>query len=563
VNQEKTRILLVAEFSLLNTGFSVMNYDLLSRLQASGKYEVAEFSSYVMDGDSRIPQIPWKVYPVQPSPDKTSENEAYQNNYLTAQFGSERFESVLLDFKPDIVFSYRDYWHDEYITRSPYRHLFHYIWSACVDSEPPKDEWLATFSNVDTVTSYTDWGLNVIKNYGRGRINCADFNTMPGVDLDVFKPLDKGLVREKFGIENDSHIFLSVMRNQPRKLFPEIIRSFMNAIDKLYSIGKKEEADNSYLYLHTSNTDVGFDLEKELIRYNASGKVLFTYVCDQCKHVYPSFNRGLLCYCPKCGLLKSHTTNTSMGPDRKQMSEIYNIADLYIQASTAGALEIPIIEAKACGLPVIASDYAAPYELNLMGGVFGTLPIVGFRQESVRETGQMRAVIDCDKLTDYIVQYFEEDPKILSNLSQESLNTARENHDTELTTEKWMSIFDTVPKQDFSRWTDPPQFINPDLSVAEKLDNSDFTKYCFNNFLPPKHQLKSLLSEKEALRNMYIKGEEVSPGNLQLLGRKSVFEVIGPIIEKFNHFEQHRYNKLVLEPKQELMGIKENPFVII
>ena len=179
MNQEKTRILLVAEFSLLNTGFSVMNYDLLSRLQASGKYEVAEFSSYVMDGDPRIPQIPWKVYPVQPSADKTSENEAYQKNYVTAQFGSERFENVVLDFKPDIVFSDRDYWHDEYITKSPYRHLFHYIWSACVDSEPPKDEWLATFSNVDTVTSYTDWGLNVIKNCGRGRINCADFNTMP------------------------------------------------------------------------------------------------------------------------------------------------------------------------------------------------------------------------------------------------------------------------------------------------------------------------------------------------------------------------------------------------
>ncbi len=564
MKQDKKRVLLVAEFSLLNTGFSVMNHDILSRLMDSDKYEVAEFASYVNDDDPRVTELPWKVYPVQPSKNNVKENEIYQKNYATAQFGSERFENVVLDFKPDIVFSYRDYWHDEFITKSPYRHLFHYVWSACIDSEPPKEEWISTFSTVDTVTSYTDWGLNVIKNYGRGRVNCADFNTMPGVDLSIFKPMDKESVRGDFGLEKDATIFLTVMRNQPRKLFPEMIRAFMNAIDKMYSEGMKDEADKTYLYLHTSNTDVGFDLEKEVMRYNASNKILFTYICDNCRHVYPSFNRGVLCNCPNCGHLKSHTSNTSVGPDRNKMSEIYNIADMYVQASIAGALEIPIIEAKACGLPVITSDYAAPYELNEMGGVFGTLPTIGFKQEGVRETGQLRAIIDCDKLTDYILEYFNTNPNKLIKLGQESYSVAKEYHNSNLTAEKWMSIFDSVDNKNSKRWFDKPNVIKFDIDdLPQNIDDSSFVKYCFSRYLPPAHQLRSLLPEKETLRDMYLKGEEISPGNIQPLGRKYISNVLVPIVERFNHFEQHRYNELVLKPKRKEMDFQESPFKII
>ena len=40
--KRKIKVLLVAEFSLLNTGFSVMNYEMLKRLHESDEFEVAE-----------------------------------------------------------------------------------------------------------------------------------------------------------------------------------------------------------------------------------------------------------------------------------------------------------------------------------------------------------------------------------------------------------------------------------------------------------------------------------------------------------------------------------------
>ena len=107
---DKKRILLVSEFSLLNTGFSVMAYDLLSRLHKSDKYEVAELASYVSDDDPRVKKLPWRVFPVIPSQSNKEEFQTFQQEYQTAQFGSLRFEAAVNEFKPDIVFSYRDYW---------------------------------------------------------------------------------------------------------------------------------------------------------------------------------------------------------------------------------------------------------------------------------------------------------------------------------------------------------------------------------------------------------------------------------------------------------------------
>ena len=296
-------------------------------------------------------------------------------------------------------------------------------------------------------------------------------------------------------------------------------------------------------------------LEKEVLKYQASNKVLFTYICDKCKHIFPSFGRGQMCHCPACGAFNAHTATTAAGPNREQMAVIYNCADVYLQSSIAGALEIPIIEAKACGLPVISSEYAAPYELNRMGGVLGTLPIIGFKQEGVRETGQFRAIIDCDPISDYICDYFEQDPSYLDKVSEESLEVARKYHNNDLTAEKWQAIFDSVPTPDYGRWSAEPNIIEPDFSkIPANVDDSSFVKYCCEQYLPPKHQLRGIMPEKEILKDLYLKGEVGSNGYVTQVGRKYAVEVITNIVNKYNHFEQHRYNKVVLEPKEKLTG---------
>ena len=55
----KKKILLCNEASFLNTGYATYGRELMKRLYASNKYELAEFSTYASHQDERFSHIPW------------------------------------------------------------------------------------------------------------------------------------------------------------------------------------------------------------------------------------------------------------------------------------------------------------------------------------------------------------------------------------------------------------------------------------------------------------------------------------------------------------------------
>ena len=535
----KKRVLLVGEFSQLNTGFSVMANDLLTEMQKSGKYEVAELASYVGDGDERLNNVPWKVYPVIPA--GGPELEDYSKNYKTSQFGSQRFERTVIDFKPDIIFSYRDFWHDEWITKSPSRYLYNYIWSACVDSEPPRSEWIGVFSSVDKVSSYTDWGLSVLKEYAGRNTNVAEINTMPGVDQNVFKPMPKAKARETLGIKDDINIVLTVMRNQPRKLFPDLMYAFSNTLEEWRKIGRQDLVDKTYLYLHTSYPDVGFDIGKDIVRYKLGSKVLMTYCCNHCGHYFASFFNGDVCTCHNCGNYTAHPPNTAMGVTRQQLATVYNTADLYVQLSVAGALEIPLIEAKACGVPTVATDYAAMRELNNMGGSYGAIKVAYWREESDKETGQIRAMPDPLDCSDKIKSFFLQSPEYKDALSKNALSVAATRHSNAETFAKWDRLFDSMPELPAYRWALPPNKIDAeDIKTGEIFNDEDFVDYLAFKFTPPKCSFRSFAARKEmaAMLKSKVKNDN---GQNSRMNRNDVVNIVKEIVKQFNSFEDFRF----------------------
>ena len=109
------------EASYLLSGFGIYTKEILNRLYQTGKYEIAEFASYGKIGDIRDNNIPWWYYPNAVSNDHP-QYQRYKSS-VTNQFGEWRFESVLLDFKPDIVFSIRDPWMHMFEDSSPFSGL--------------------------------------------------------------------------------------------------------------------------------------------------------------------------------------------------------------------------------------------------------------------------------------------------------------------------------------------------------------------------------------------------------------------------------------------------------
>jgi glycosyltransferase involved in cell wall biosynthesis len=398
MNKSKLKILMVSEASFLSSGFAIYTREILSRLYKTNKYEIAEFASYGLVNDPRDKSIPWKYYA-----NAVKDDDPRHKDYSSRgdnQFGRWRFEKVLLDFRPDVVIDIRDYWMSSYQAISPLRKFFHWILMPTVDSAPQQEEWIDTFLSADSIFTYSDWGAEVLKNQSSGKINYID-TVSPGVDLSTFTPIkDNKVLREQHGVPSDSFVVGSVMRNQKRKLIPELMVSFRKTIDTLKQEGN-EIGEKIYLYLHTSYPDAGWDLPELLKEHRLANRVFFTYLCRRCGHIESSVFVGPQKVCSRC-LEKSMTfSSVTNGVSTEQLAKIYNLFDIYVQYSICEGFGCPQTEAGACGLPVFTVNYSAMCDIVRKLEAVSIQPKSYFKE---LETKAIRVYPDNDQLADEIVK---------------------------------------------------------------------------------------------------------------------------------------------------------------
>jgi len=154
-----------------------------------------------------------------------------------------------------------------------------------------------------------------------------------GVDLSRFQPLSP---RPRFQGYEDMFFFGFVARNNIRKGFPHIMRAFARL--------PAEIKGRSMLYLHTTKSEEnvflggtarGWDLPLLAVKYNLQGKIL----------------------------LPDDRASKWWGVGEEELGRIYNAIDVYVHASTGEGFGLPLLEAMACGLPVIASNNTAVPEV--------------------------------------------------------------------------------------------------------------------------------------------------------------------------------------------------------
>jgi len=379
----KKKILFLGEASPLMTGFATYWREVLSRIHATEEFEIAEYGSYMAPNDPRGQKLPWKFYGALPRVVRgadgklcsdPTEEKLYKKNYKLNQFGLWKFDSVLLDFKPDYVCDVRDPWMVGWQDKSALRANFKWVLMACIDGHPQRPEWIKMYEKADAIFTYSKYGKKVLNDQS-DKIKVLDV-TSPGVDTDSFHPLDKAETKKKLGLDPSDIIIGTVMRNQQRKLYPRLIVSFKKLINEWSRAYKKKNNTKKsarklpYLLLHTSIPDVGWDIPLEIKRSNLQDRVLFTFLCNSCDHYFIDRWRGEVSVCPKCEEKAVKTPNTSKGLNNEQFAHIYNVMDLYVQASVCEGYGMPLNEAKACGIPVLASEWSATEEqVNAPGGI--------------------------------------------------------------------------------------------------------------------------------------------------------------------------------------------------
>jgi len=158
-----------------------------------------------------------------------------------------------------------------------------------------------------------------------------------GIETDIFKPLDKKTCREHIGIPNDKFVVGTVAMNKgnpSRKCFTEMMEAFARF--------HQRHPDSVYVL----QTDRGEGIEgmvnlPELVRNMGLVDGQDVLFCDQ--------------------------YNNAIGYPPEYMVEFYNCLDVHLITTRGEGFGIPILEAQACGTPVITGGWTACKELFFAG----------------------------------------------------------------------------------------------------------------------------------------------------------------------------------------------------
>ncbi len=183
------------------------------------------------------------------------------------------------------------------------------------------------------------WKRIVFSKFGQRMVTDAgmDCYYVPhGVDTKAFKPEPMAEARQAAGLPADRYIVGMVAANKgvPSR------KAFMPQLEAFSWFHKNHP--EALLYLHTTRGESGENAGANLVEYidylGIRDHVVF---CDQ-------------------------YTNMLGYPD-EYMRHVYNSLDVHMLVSMGEGFGIPILEAQACGCPVITGDWTAMPELTFSG----------------------------------------------------------------------------------------------------------------------------------------------------------------------------------------------------
>jgi glycosyltransferase involved in cell wall biosynthesis len=205
------------------------------------------------------------------------------------------------------------------------------IW-APIDHEPAPPPSLNVLRHeAVTPLAMSEFGERMMRDAGLDPIYVPH-----GVDTEMFRPQPeiRGDVSEELGLPRDAFVVGMVAANQGspqmhRKAFPQAFQAFARF---------RETHTDAVLYVHTN----------EMAQHNSG------------LHLRALAER---CGIPRRSVVFTDIFAWEMGWPRQTLANAYNAFDVLLNPAMGEGFGVPILEAQACGVPVIVSDFSAMTEL--------------------------------------------------------------------------------------------------------------------------------------------------------------------------------------------------------
>jgi len=250
-------------------------------------------------------------------------------------FGFDRilFTRAVSMYNPDIVVTYITPWiHPFNQLSSLCRELgVKHMWYNPVEFDEISPAYVAPMIGANLIATPTRTGKEVLS-----RFIPEDFiEVVPhGVDRRIYRPMEP---KPKPPEWKDYFVYGFVGKNQFRKDIPALIEAFAGL--------SPEVKERSILYLHTTKIStagevVHWPIDWLVAKHGLQGRVFV-----------PEF------------------VSMWQGEDEEGMARLYNSMDCYVHASWSEGFGLPILEAMACGVPVVASKNTSIPELVSDAGI--------------------------------------------------------------------------------------------------------------------------------------------------------------------------------------------------
>jgi len=405
-----TRCLILSNAPWTLTGYGKQIRELALRLQAMG-HDVAILGVAGLLGSS----IDWRGIPVYPCREHP--------------LGVDVVGYYARHFDADVVISLYDVWgFPENIRASlPCPWI---AWTP-VDGTPVSKPMLRRLHTADWQVAFSKFGQREMQSVGLD----ADYIPL-GIDCDLFKPApDKGVVRDQLGISRDVYLVTMVAANKgypARKSWPEALMAFA----RFY-----QNHSNARLYLHTTPLPFG----------SGGAGIIFADLLEAVglpPNVVTFVDQGAM----------------AVGIPDEQMVAIYQASDVLLSPSMAEGFGLPIVEAQACGCPVITLDCSAMTENTLNGIVTepvqpAWIPQLGYwwqtasveliadALEQVYDLEMSRAMLP---IRSRPLAAFEPENLPFFSMSQDAIwaiNSIRESYDWPIVMAQWQRLLERVEER--------------------------------------------------------------------------------------------------------------------
>ncbi|RTK96546.1 MAG: glycosyltransferase, partial [Neisseriaceae bacterium] len=318
MNQDnKLRILYSSNAIWTNSGYGVQGRSLLPRLAeletVGGRQNIAQFAWYGLQGGMHE----WDGFRIYPSG--------------VDPYGNDIVQAHAQNFQANVVISLIDAWVMDKVGTKVKPALW-LPWLP-IDHDPVPQRVLDSIADAYLPLTYAKWGHEMLNKLG-----IKNYYIPHGIEPSVYKVLPTEQVEafKQQYLKFNGHLTIMVAAN---KGYPDR-KNFQGQLAAWAAFAKNKP--DAKLYLHTEPNTMyqGLNLPRLIAELGIADKVMFP---DR----YEYF----------------------IGLPAEYLAYIYNSANVLMGAAMSEGFGIPLIEAQACGTPVITTDFSAMPELVRYGNI--------------------------------------------------------------------------------------------------------------------------------------------------------------------------------------------------